>query len=112
MYTTLLTHIRRFIPLTQDDEDTLLLYLQYQEVSNKEFILKAGRVCDANYFVVKGCFRMYLNSDSGTDQIVQFGIANWWITDYTSLEARTPSLFTIQALENSAVIIMDKKDQD
>jgi CRP-like cAMP-binding protein len=75
-------------------------------------ILAQGQICTANYFIVKGCFRMYLNTLDGTEQIIQFGIDNWWITDYTSLDSGKPSLFNIQALEKSSVVVVDKRVQE
>lgn len=112
MYTSFLNHIRRFVPLTKEEESLLLQNVRYEKISNKDFLLKAGKVCSANYFVVDGCFRMYLTADNGLEQILQFGISQWWITDYTSFDSQAPSLFNIQALENSAVVILDKKIQE
>jgi len=108
MYTRFLNHIRRFVPLNKVEEEILLSLLVHQSVNNKDFILKSGSICDAAYFVVKGCFRMYVPTVRGHEQIVQFGIEDWWITDYNSLERRTPSDFSIQALEHSVVIGIQK----
>jgi CRP-like cAMP-binding protein len=71
-----------------------------------------GQVCNACYFVVKGCLRMYTIPDNGTEQIVQFGIDNWWICDYTSFDSQKPSMFNIQAVEPSTLIYIDKKSQE
>jgi len=112
MYTRFTAHIRKFVPLTQEEETILLKYVRFQKVNNKDFLLKSGQICTANYFVAEGCFRMYLLADSGIEQILQFGINNWWITDYTSFDSQTPSIFTIQALEHSSIVILDKKVQE
>ena len=108
----LTNHINRFTELTKTEKDLLGKYIQFKEVKNKEHILKTGKICTANHFVVTGCFRMYSHTDKGTEQIIQFGIDNWWITDYTSLESQQPSPFNIQALEAGVVGILDRKIQD
>lgn len=108
----LTNHINRFTDLTTSEKDLLGKYIQFREIKNKEHILKAGKICTANHFVVSGCFRMYSHTDKGTEQIIQFGIDNWWITDYTSLESQQPSPFNIQALEPGVVGILDRKIQD
>ena len=108
----LTNHINRFTSLSSSEKDLLSEYIQFNDVKNKEYLLKAGQVCKANYFVVKGCFRMYSHTDKGTEQIIQFGIDNWWIADYTSFESQQPSLFNIQALESGVVGALDRQVQD
>ncbi|HEY3405016.1 MAG TPA: Crp/Fnr family transcriptional regulator [Ohtaekwangia sp.] len=112
MYTPLLNHIRKYISVDDEEEKLLLSLAQFREVRNKEFLLEAGQVCSANYFVCDGCFRMYLNTDYGTEQIIQFGINNWWISDYTSFESQRPSELFIQAVEKSSIVILEKPSQD
>ena len=110
--TALINHINRFTELNASEKDLLGEFIQFKEIDNKEHLLKAGQICKANYFVVKGCFRMYSHTDKGTEQIIQFGIDNWWITDYTSLETQQPSHLSIQALEPGIVGVLDRQLQD
>jgi CRP-like cAMP-binding protein len=112
MISAFLIHIRKFVSLTLEEEKILSGYVQEKEIANKEHLLKAGQVCDAYYFVAKGCVRMYVSTDAGNDHIVQFGIDGWWISDYTSFDTQKPSLFNLQALEVSYVIIIEKKIQE
>lgn len=100
------------MPLNKVDEEILLSLVEYKIVSNKEFLLKTGSICESTYFVTKGCFRMYVQTDSGHEQVVQFGIEDWWITDYNSFDRKAPSDFSIQALEQSAVVGISKKHQE
>ena len=50
---------------------------------------------------------MYFIQANGVEQIIQFAIENWWITDYQSLDWQVPSRFYIQAIEPSEVAILD-----
>lgn len=43
---------------------------------------------------------------------MQFGIENWWITDYLSFQYQTPTRFNIQAIENIKVLSIDRKSFD
>jgi CRP-like cAMP-binding protein len=62
--------------------------------------------------VNKGCFRAYVINDKGVEQVVQFAIENWWITEYMSLNSGRPSEFYIQAVEDSELVAIDKKYQE
>lgn len=109
MYLNLLAHIAKFIKLDQEEIDTLLTYLDSHQVKKKAHILKEGDICNAQYFIISGCFRQYIINEKGTEQTIQFGIENWWTTDFLSFQNHAPSKFNIQAIENSEVISIEKE---
>jgi CRP-like cAMP-binding protein len=106
MYEKLFDHMSRYIHLEAKELAILLSHLQVRNISKKEFLLKEGQVCSGMYFVTSGCFRLYSITESGSEQILQFGIENWWISDYHSFENKIPSLYYIQAVEDSQVAII------
>ncbi|GAB4025107.1 Crp/Fnr family transcriptional regulator [Spirosoma koreense] len=112
MYASFYAHIRKFVPLTSDEEAILATYLNYEPRPKKAFILREGQTCTANYFILRGCVRMFFITDQGHEQITQFGIDNWWISDYGSLDRQTPSAFYIQALEPSELVVLERQVQD
>jgi len=112
MLDLLTAHIRKFIPLTAEEEEIVLSFFHYKEVNKKDFVLKEGQVCNASYFILSGCFRFYSHTERGGEQIIQFAIENWWMADYMSLNAGAPSPFYIQAVEPSAVAVLDKRAQE
>ena len=69
MYDPLLTHIQKFVSLTAEEENALTGALRYRKVRKKELLLKEGQICNANHFVLKGCFRMYFIQENGVEQI-------------------------------------------
>lgn len=109
MYSPLIAHIRKFVPLKDEDAEILTASLRHRLVTKKEYLLKEGQICTANYFVLKGCCRMYFIQETGTEQIIQFGIENWWITDFQSLDNQRPSRFYIQAVEDTELAVLDQR---
>jgi len=112
MYTTLFSHIRQFVSLSDAEEEILSAHLSYRELKKKAWLLKEGQVCTANYFVLKGCLRMYSVTEADNEQIIQFGIDKWWLTNYMSLDTQKPSLFYIQSIEPTQVAVLPRKTQD
>jgi len=110
--TALTQHIRKFIPFDETEARVLSPYIHERSIPNKETLLRAGDVCHEMYFVVKGCLRMYIHTDSGTEQIIQFAIDNWWMTDYMSFEAQKPTEFSIQAVEPTTLISITRTDME
>lgn len=112
MFPVLLTHIRRFVDLTDEESELVLSLVQYKEVKKKEYLLNYGHICTSNYFIAKGCLRLFVINEKSHEQIVQFGIENWWMTDYDSFEDQKPSKFYIQAVEDSELIKLGRKERD
>ena len=108
MHTALLQHIEKHITLEPSEIDILESVLSVSKIRKKELILQEGQVCNTMYFIVKGCLRQYIINSRGTEQTLQFGIENWWITDYLSYHNHIPSHFYIQAVESSIVIALEK----
>lgn len=112
MYTALLAHIRKYVTLTEDEAELICSKLTPIQIKKKEFLLTAGRICRANYFVSKGLLRLYFVNKKEQEQITQFGLEGWWITDYDSLDSQKPSRFYIQAVEDAEVIAWNKEVQE
>lgn len=108
MFTALFQHIEKFTTLEPSEIDTLESCLSLSSIKKKDHVLKEGQVCNTMYFIVKGCMRQYIINSRGSEQTLQFGIENWWITDYLSYHNHVPSHFYIQAVENTEVIAIEK----
>ena len=112
MYSALYTHIKRFTDLSTDEEVLLASVLKSSSFKKKAYLHEAGETCRANYFVVKGCLRLYFIDIKGTEQTTQFAIENWWISDLTSFLFQKTSDFYIQAAEATDVIVIEHRHYD
>jgi len=107
-----LSHLARFVQINESEREYLISKLRYEKVSKKEFLLKQGQICSGYFFVISGCFRLYSITTNGTEQILQFGIEGWWISDYHSFENNIPSEYFIQAVEDSEIAIISRSVYD
>jgi len=112
MVDNLIAHINKFVQLDEAEADEVSKAITTISIKKKQFLLQPDHVCRANYFVSRGCMRLYFINRNGQEQITLFGIENWWITDYSSLETGKPSTYYLQAIEDSEIIILVKKTID
>lgn len=112
MTSSLIRHIQEKILLNEEEEELLLSKVNFKKVNKKELLLKEGEICDCLYFIEKGCLRLYIINGKGNEQTLQFGIENWWLTDYMGFDSQKPSHFYIQAVENSEIIVIHKNDYE
>ena len=111
MYPELLNHIHRYVQLTLEEEQLLCEKIECLNVKKKEFLLEPGKLCRGNYFVVKGVVRLFFVNDKLNEQIIQFGIENWWIADHDSLLHQQSSNCYIQTVEPSELLLLTEKNR-
>ncbi|NCD69727.1 Crp/Fnr family transcriptional regulator [Mucilaginibacter agri] len=111
MYPQILNHIKKYVQLEAHEEQLLCETLQVIRLKKKQYLLEPGKHCQGNYFVLKGCLRQYFVNTKLNEQIIQFGLENWWITDQDSLLSKQPSNCFIQALEESEVLLLTEKSR-
>lgn len=72
------------------------------------FLSKPLAVPNEIFFIVKGLVRVLVTDEEGIDHSIHFAMENQFICDYASFLQRKSSLYTIQALEKSDVIVMPR----
>lgn len=105
--TNLIRNIRKHVELDENKIPVLEKYVKCVNLKKNEFLLKEGQVCRHMYFVEKGCLRMFFINKKLTEQITQFAIENWWLSDYFSFMDKNPSNYYIQAIEKSEIVAID-----
>jgi len=108
----MINHIRKFVEINDSEIPILNNYLKRIDLKKKEFLIKEGQICNRLYFVEKGCLRMYFINDKGIEQIMQFALESWWISDYYSYIDNKPSDYYIQSIEKSEIISIDMESYD
>lgn len=75
-----------------------------------QYLLREGEVCQHNYFVAKGSFRMYQVNAEGQELTRYFAFENKFGTNLTSLIEGLPSIENLQAIEPLEVLRISKTD--
>ena len=112
MHKNIIQHIRKFVDLSESEVVVFNKYVETHQLKKKELILQESKVCKYWYFVEKGCLRMYFLNKKGVEQISQFALDGWWISDYQSFINQSPSEYCIQAIEESKIVSIDNQNLD
>src|SRR5258708_10235770 len=81
-----------------------------KELKRRQFFLQEGDVCKYFSFIVKGAMRQYLIDEKGVNHIVHLGIENWWMGDRESWVMLKPSIYNIDAWEDTEMLLITKAD--
>ncbi|PWW29214.1 Crp/Fnr family transcriptional regulator [Chryseobacterium sp. AG844] len=108
----LFKNISQYINLSEEDFQKFAKPFERKTFKKKELVLKEGEYCFFEGFVLNGCFKIYYLNENGLEQTLYFGVEGWWITDIDSLINTVPSILNIEALEDSEVLMISKKDKE
>lgn len=92
--------------IRKEDLEDILTYFSVQSTPKEGYLLKKNKICKHLSIVKSGCFKVLYNEDS----IIWFAFEEMPITEMQSLITQTPSKFSIQAMEDSEVFILDYDD--
>jgi CRP-like cAMP-binding protein len=94
--------------LTDEQFEKLSAVFQAKRLRKKQYFLQEGEVCKCMGFIVKGAMRQYYVDDDGIEHIVNLSIENWWVGDRESWVMLTPSIYNIDAWEDTELLIITR----
>lgn len=103
--TYLTSNIGELKSLTQE----LLSHCSSLMIQKGDFLLKEGQRSSRSYFVENGLLRQFYMDGKGKEYILQFAPENWFVSNRESEYLDKPSSYFIEAIEDSAVLVIEKE---
>ena len=103
-----------FKDLSFSEEQIKIIESVFYKVNYKkgDLILKANDNVDYQYYILEGCLRSYHIDSSGKEHTVQFGIKDWWISDYTAFFSNSKAIMTIEVIQDAIMYRISKEDKE
>ncbi|WP_256013561.1 Crp/Fnr family transcriptional regulator [Desertivirga xinjiangensis] len=101
--------LEQFIVFTEEEWSIFKTYLHLRKLRKKDFFVEAGNVCAEVGFILRGSIRYYHVKD-GTEITGYFTLENDFVSAYKSFLTEIPSTAYIEALENTQLIVFNKRD--
>src|SRR5215207_6426799 len=108
MYELFFQKFNERVALTTEEEEIIRTYLSPKKLRKKQYLLQEGDVCRSIAFVEKGALREYSVDENGNEQIIQFAIEGWTISDLYGFITGEPATYNIDALEDSELVLISK----
>lgn len=102
--------LRVSVGLNEEEIGSLLEMWVTRTVKKKEHFFRAGDTCGATAYVNKGCFRRYVINEQGKESIINFATEDWWVGDLESFIFQKPTIFYVQALEDSELLLLPYRE--
>ncbi|HVU54279.1 MAG TPA: Crp/Fnr family transcriptional regulator [Puia sp.] len=108
MFELLYKKITEKIPLSEEEFEVCKTLFTSKKVRKKQFLQQEGDVSRYQFFVNNGLLRSYTIDEKGVEHILQFALEGWWTADLYSFFTEEPSLFNIEALEDSELLLITR----
>ena len=96
--------------LTEEEIDLIQQFFVLKKFRKRQYFLQEGEVCKHSAFIVKGAMRQYSVSEKGEEHIIKLFLENSWACDYESVIKKTPSIYFIDAWEDTVALVVAKID--
>lgn len=106
----LIKKIKSSINLSSEAEAYLYSISREKTVAKGSILISEGQSVNNIYFVTEGCLRSYCLDKKGKEHTLQFGIKNWWISDYIAIHNNEVATLTVECLKESTVIEFNAKE--
>jgi len=107
----ILKNVARYIDLTPRESEFFLSLLEPKLLERKKVYLRAGAVCNYSAFVLSGALKSYTVDSQGKEHILSFTTRGWWMADLYSLLSRKPAILNIEAIDNTDVLLLSRRNQ-
>jgi len=112
MFESLHSYITRYStsPLNDEQFDKVRSVFRLRSLRKRQYFLQEGEVCQHFGFIIKGAMRQYTVATKGVEHIVSLSIENWWVGDRESWVMVKPSIYNIDAWEDTDLLVITKAD--
>ncbi|AVI52180.1 hypothetical protein C5O00_13860 [Pukyongia salina] len=111
-HTLILNNVARFIDLTELEKQKYLSLLTEINVKKKTFLMQAGDITQYEYFITKGCLKVYTIDEMGAPHISMFAVEDYWTGDMASFMTKKPTRYFIKATEDSELLGISRANYD
>lgn len=100
------SYLKERLAITNEQAQEATSCLQTKQFKKGSILLRPGDLRSENYFINEGLLRCFSIDEKGKEHIIQFAPENWMISERNSSVFKEPSIFFIDAIENTEALIV------
>ncbi|MDN5212604.1 Crp/Fnr family transcriptional regulator [Fulvivirgaceae bacterium BMA12] len=104
--------IKQMISISEEELEGFLKDCFVRVFKRKESLSVPNLIPNEIFFINTGIIRLIINDKDGTEHTTHFALENQFIADYSSFMQKQPSLYTLQAIEETQVVVMPRSTID
>jgi len=104
--------MQSMIRISNEEMEAFLSRTHEKKFKRQETLSLPGKIPNEVFFIQKGLIRVFITDEEGREHTIHFALENQFIADYANFIINKPSAYTLQALEETEVVVLPRKAID
>ncbi len=100
--------IQQIITISEAELDDFLTKTFIKTFKRQETLSRPDIIPNEIFFINQGMLRVIITDNEGIEHSIHFALENQFIADYSSFMLKQPSLYTLQAIEDTEVVVLPR----
>jgi CRP-like cAMP-binding protein len=100
--------MKQMINVSEDELNDFLNNAVIKTFKRQEILSRPNVVPNEIFFINKGLIRVLVTDNEGTEHTIHFALENQFIADYSNFIQGQPSIYSLQTLEETEVVILPR----
>lgn len=100
--------MKQMISISEDELNEFLSQAITRTFKRQETVSRPNAIPNEIFFITKGFIRVLVTDNEGIEHTTYFAAENQFIADYSNFIQKQPSFYTLQAVEETQVIILPR----
>jgi signal-transduction protein with cAMP-binding, CBS, and nucleotidyltransferase domain len=100
--------MKQMINVTEAELNDFLSQVITKTFKRQEIISRPASIPNEIFFINKGIIRVLITDNEGTEHTIHFALENQFIADYSNFIQQQPSIYSLQTLEETEVVILPR----
>jgi CRP-like cAMP-binding protein len=100
--------IRQMINVSEDELNDFLSQTITKTFKRQELLSRPNNIPNEIFFINKGLIRVLITDNEGAEHTIHFALENQFIADYSNFIQKQPSIYSLQTLEETQVVILPR----
>ena len=100
--------MKRMINVSEDELNDFLSQVITKTFKRQETVSRPNTIPNEIFFINKGLIRLLITDNEGTKHTTYFAAENQFIADYSNFLRKQASFYTLQALEETQVVVLPR----
>lgn len=100
--------MKQMINVSEDELNDFLSGAIRKTFKRQEILSRPNTIPNEIFFINKGIIRVLITNNEGTEHTIHFALENQFIADYSNFIQRQTSIYSLQALEETEVVVLPR----
>jgi CRP-like cAMP-binding protein len=100
--------IKQMITVSEDELNDFLKQAVTKNFKRQDILSRPNSIPNEIFFINKGMIRVLITDNEGVEHTIHFALENQFIADYSNFIQKQTSIYSLQALEETEVVILPR----